>query len=431
MKLGPAALLAALAACSPPPAENILHPVDARDMSAASRVEITVYSRAGDGALSTTAQVFFADPDGTWVKEMTVDAKGVAFAYLPEGGSVTVLERSALSLTTIRGVKPGDKLMAGRTFRRFERVGAELHMQPSITLPPGATLANLYGTCLGGTNVSAFLYSACVTPTFGALAIASHSEGDQYLFQPDNTFEVDGPLVLTGTFQPTLTPVVAVSGLRTDVTFVTLQNYAIFDNAPIEVGRADLAPSPGGSLEHAMRYTPLAGHTSMLLVSTWEANGRAPSMHHVAVSASPAVPTTLDAAAHPLPRFVEPKTYPRALTWTESGSGTPDARFVQWDVQWINTQNHTLSVRWEVMEPATEDMKSLLPSLPPAYDLEDPSAPGIELLFIEATPAYVDYDNLAGYDDARPYGFQLREIDRMLLEVEHTAHRSLYQFNVQ
>jgi hypothetical protein len=78
-------------------------------------------------------------------------------------------------------------------------------------------------------------------------------------------------------------------------------------------------------------------------------------------------------------------------------------------------------VYWVTVEdPAGAASTSLVP-LPTAYASDDPNQQtGVTLT--GAQVAYVDYDNLGGYDDARRYGPALRWVYTNFQTTDHRAH---------
>lgn len=137
---------------------------------AVTSVNITAYARFYEDVPAMTpragAQVFALDAALTVVATATTDATGKATVELPNGGSITIVypdfvESSTFSrawVTTYLGVKPGDSLVVGDSFRENNGNGATLGAE---TLQ-WTTLANADGYDL---STACARYGSYVPPT--------------------------------------------------------------------------------------------------------------------------------------------------------------------------------------------------------------------------------------------------------------------------
>jgi hypothetical protein len=140
--------------------------------------------------------------------------------------------------------------------------------------------------------------------------------------------------------------------------------------------------------------------------------------------ASPAS-ISVDFASLPLPDITSrPIATGTGLSWMQSGTGNPDIRLAIWIASWTDTNNVQRGVRYEIIEPPDAATSTTLPSLPDAYIEDDPTKVTTGIQIREPFVMYADYDNLNGYDEARPHGMELQEHETMFLDLEHQAHLS-------
>ena len=382
--------------------------------AATTVVQLTVLSTSFDGMPDTGAIALFRDPAGATISDGLVDSAGHAQAELPNGGSVTVIritdqsptERD-VAMTTITGVKPGDKLVAGSTLSPRAFPGNTTTMSVAFT-PYAASYSYMFYTVCGGTGGSSgtatlYFYDACHGAKFDLVAVATSSdESDvRYVVVPDVTYAANGSITVPNTWSTTNGFVATLTNVPTGISSLALTHSTFLGESPSAPGDASaMSPAPG-IVSLTAPYVPGIGSRSELELA----------LHHDSASgfqtfsariASTAGTQGLDLSQQSLPFIVGAiSETPTTIAWDQLDSGTPDARFVTWSGHW-SVGTRTDYINWTI-EDAGTGTSLTLPGLPSKYGEYDPAqATGVALG--HGGVEYVDYDRLNGYDDARAYG---------------------------
>ena len=408
-------------------------PPDAPDPS---RVWVHVTDTTGDGGPDASAVVVFMDSSGAVVQDGTVDASGDASVELPGGGSVTVLQVSIDPgtgahqdrLMTFRGVKPGDFLHAGpaRAVNTFS--GPSYSM--TAHLPLDAYQAQLYFECGNGTTIgppnglqTLTFYDSCRTSSFDVLMMENMSGVAEFVWQPGLTFADHGDVTIADNFALMAKTSSPITNVPPGLSNVGVWLYTNVGALRVGMDQQSVQLPSGGDQTIALRYPPGAGTSTLLYAAEFSALSSTQSFARV-TTGSPAT-IGLDLASLPLPTIsTRAMQTPSTVTWTQSDAGAPDARYVTWLGSWTDAGTNTKHTAvWGIVEDPSGTTSSSLVPLPPAYAADDPSHASNPTL-LGATVAYVDYDNLGGYDQARPFGFILLDPSTSLPTVSHTAHVS-------
>lgn len=390
-------------------------------------VSVTVYTWIGDGAIDPTAVAIFYDGAGNVLQDGTVDAQGVAYGDVPDGGSVTVLQAHTdpMDLTqrfdrfsTIRGLKTGDHLIIGVLSNPTFKSGATDTMTANYTALDPASGPSFLLACADADSTNAgapytfTFYATCETPTFDLLTLDSGNGMTEYEWQPGLTRTPNGSITVPNTW----TPLSHTANALTN----TAGNYAlgvslshVVGGVPFLIDQAYLPAPTVGENDVSFRYAPVP--TPMRFTALLNEGPAALERQVVVTTGSPAT-TTMDLAALPLPVPTHVTQTATGVTWMQVDQGTPDARFVTWSAMWSDANHVVHSAVWEILEPAVGTTSSLT-SVPTMYANEDPT--GAQLR--GGSVFYVDYDNLAGYDAARPKGFSLEDVESSELDVDHVA----------
>lgn len=391
-------------------------------------VSVHVTTPTGDGKDDTTAIVVFMDASGAAVHDGPTDATGHASWDLPDGGSVTVLQRYVNTsnnknvdlLTTFRAVKPGDMLNAGRLKSRTMYFGQSVPM--TAHMPTDAYSATLYFACGSSSSPSAppdglqtlTFYDSCLPATFNMLALRQNNTQRDFMWQPSTTFVAHGDVTIGDNFMPMGQYTANLTNIPANYN-VGVVSETMVDTFPVELDNHTFDPtvSPTNATIQ-LAYPPGAGNGTVL----WERQAQGIYLRHVRVAVETSTPASIDwdLSELPLPQLGGSHADATDVTWGETATtGTGDARIVLWAGQW-----GTHASNWLIIEPPTPATSSALVPLPPAYADDDPTAnaaPG------EASAVwYVDYSNLDGYDGARPYGAALNDPTQIFLDVDHHAH---------
>jgi hypothetical protein len=396
----------------------------------ADRVDVTVRARTAEAGPDTTAIAIFADSTGTVVQHGAVDADGNAHAYLPGGGSVTVLQvvaqndDRAAELTTFRGVEPGDHLHAGGSPAGPVQAGEETYMTAAVTPPanPGGNVPVLLTPCGGGGpngtpgQFSLTFLDRCVTPTFDLLALADDASLQRYfVWQPGVAYESGGAFTVDSDWAPVATTELEMRNVEANLSRVFAKLWTIVGGRPIEMDRRGVEVPEPGTQSVSLIYPPGAGDA--IVIEANEVRGLQIIDSHVRVVPTGTPIGAIDFAALPVPKVTfGPSQTRERVTWTQTGAGEPDARIVFW----TGHRDELHRIAWVFIEDPSTPALTELPELPAEYDDYDPALGTI--LLDGAAVVYVDYDHLDGYDAAREHGQMLAYPELSFLDVAHEAH---------
>jgi hypothetical protein len=395
------------------PAESDGGPVvDAPGDGPSPRVAVTVLSSSGDGLPDPGAIVIFTDNARTLVKEGLVTAAGKAEADLPDGGTVQVLRVNRISptarrveITTLDKVKPGDELTFGKS--RFGPLAGDARtLGVAFPLVTGATTYVMWTPCggKGGTAspIAVTLLGSCAPASFELLAVAT---GDA-TFTPSFVRRTINPGEASVTLPTAWAPMAAFGVTMTNapagIRSILVQRGTLLATGTGQVATQSVnldAPAPGGTATASLPYPPGVGRRAQILVQL------APSSIGVGVqslwvrSENIVAAVGIDLAQLPLPLVtVPPRITGAQITWTQTGSGTPDVRLATAFFSEI-VDGQTTSFDWTIVNDSAAN-SATLPGLPAKFAEFDPLQRPAARATIAAVQ-YYDYSHLAGYDSAR------------------------------
>jgi hypothetical protein len=426
--------LVALVACghqSPPSALDAAPtPSDTSLDGGGDAVVVTVLTLDRTGDIDPTARVLFVDPDDTLVVDQAVDADGHAAASLPLGGSIHVIRSADAGTThtahieTIRGVKPGDHLTAGKLRAPNLHEGSPTTMTATWT-PVGVIPNNqtqFFTACAttpgvnNSTSVSLPLSDGCHDSNVDVLAIAPEPGGPSvtygfvWLSVP---YVAGGPFVIPNTW----TVMQLSSGTLIDepsTVFGIMLRSTLFHGVPVAVQIVNSAldvshPSPGVEVYSKIAYPQGVGDGTFVQVQLHDFTNSEGRQYCDYVT--PNVPDTVmfDYTPLALPWVTTaPVGSASGATWSEVGTQTIDARIVYWQGSW-QANGETSEVFWTLVDDGRTPGEVLLPRLPASYASFDPGLAVGAISLPEPSVYYVNYDVLDGYDASRPYGDMLAD----------------------
>jgi hypothetical protein len=433
-------LIAACGGGSSSPADDAGNPgVDAPDPS---NVTITAHLLDRTGRPDPEAVAVFYDETNTVVSHGIVDADGKAHAFLPNGGSVTVVRRATsgsdtnISLISIRDVRPGDDLMfSSRQLPEDTLTGVQDTMVVSYDAPDNSGVAMLK-PCSGpllasgvapgpvfapATGILVF-YEGCTTPTFDMLAMTQGSSR-QFVWMPDIPYVGGGGVTVPNTWQPMSTLATTfenVSGTPQLAIFVSM----LVGPWPFEMNRGNFPVSPA-SPSVAHQWAPGAGRGAVVQVFPFT-GVPGETEKHVVIDPDAVSEVTIDLAALPLPALPQQATQSATgVTWTEQGAPAGDARFVNWRGRLADATGTRRFFYNTIENPQSGTGTSEILPLPDDYTDRDPTKVfPTALTLAGASVSYVDYSDLGGYDDARRVGPALFEIELAYHDGARHIHRT-------
>jgi len=382
-------------------------------------VTVHVQTPTGDGKPDPTAIVIFANATEV-VHDGMVDASGDASWDLPDGGSVTVLQRydntdrHVDQLTTFRRVIPGDVLQAGAPKSRTMYFGQQIAM--TAHMPTDAYTATVYFPCgsssaqQNGVETLTF-YDSCSPPTFDMLALR---DGSAYVWQTNTTLAAGGDIAIGDAFVPMGHYTASLANIPAQEN-VSVVSETMVDTFPVQLDTHTFDPTASPtSQDITLAYPPGAGKGTVL----WEREAQGTYLRHTRIAVDTSAPATLawDLSELPLPTLATAHADATGVSWNQSGSGKASERVVQWIGQWGT--DHTAN--WTIIEPADAATSSALVPLPAAYAADDPTANSPTNII--GTVWYVAYSNLPDYASAHVHGAALVDPTQALLDVDHHAH---------
>jgi len=400
---------------------------DAADDASSGGTQVTVHvtTPTGDGKGDSTAIVIFSDATEV-VHDGLVDANGDAAWDLPDGGSVTVLQRHDNTdnkhvdlLTTFRHVDPGDVLHAGAPKSRTMYYGQPIPM--TAHMPADAYSASVFFPCGSSSQISGppngletmTFYESCSPATFDMLALRDGSAGRDYVWQPNATLVTGGDVTINDTFAPMGQYTVALTNIPAEEN-VSVVSETMVNTFPIQLDNHSFDPTTDPTSATIMLAYPRGAGNGTVL---WEREAQGSSVRHTRVAVETSSPSTVawDLSELPLPQLAIAHADATSVSWSERGSASPSERVVVWTGQF---GDHAAA--WTIIEPADSATSSALLPLPPPYAADDPTANTPSNM--TGTVWYVAYSNLPDYASAHVYGPSLVDPTQALLDVDHHAH---------
>ena len=386
-------------------------------------VYLTVLSTDGSGQPDAAAIAVFQDGTGAVVRDGLVAADGTAQAALPMGGSVTVIDvtmesmtNRLIQVTTISDVKPGDHLTVGSTRSPTAFDGAQATMTATFTPFSSdgyhsftTSCGNSFGPVSGAGPSTAPLpfYDACHGATFDLLSTVETSTSppdDEYVYQTGLTYAANGNVTVPDTWTGMNDLAVTMTNTPADLSDLTVAHSGFMGEVDTATVSVAVPPTPGVD-SATVRYAPVGtrGLTTISLRSTAESGLQQLEDRTNSVTSS----LGIDMSQLQLPWVGPAGETTTNVSWDQVDGGTPDARFVTWIGNWTDGNGTNNNLNWTI-EDGKADSSITLPALPASYAMYDPSkVSGVRPM--SGFVVYVDYANLDGYDQARPYGPNLKD----------------------
>lgn len=391
-------------------------------------VDVKVYARTDEGLPDATATVVFSDPSGTEIATTTTNAQGRAFASMPLGGRVTVLQAQTdpdnpyhryVLISEIRSVEAGDDLVFGRPRSIPDRAGATTVMNVDDQF--GGGIVTMCGTRTVGTGSDQLVFGAnCVAPTFDLLVFRQEATERLYVMQEDVPYSAGGTVTIPNTPQAMPNIALTLLGTPSNQARVFATSFALLDGFSYESGFDSIELPSEGTNNLEVPYYPTTAPT--LIIAGPVAPGFPPDGrdYHTVVTTTPASVSIDLAADLPLPALSGVTQSATGLTWTQTGATTGDARLGGWAAEWTDGNGVVRHASVSVIEPVSSITAMELPSLPSALAEDDPN--GKTLTLEGGVVEYLELDNLNGYSAARVHGPRLGLIEAYYLDVPHRGH---------
>jgi hypothetical protein len=376
----------------------------------------------GTGLPDANAIAVFTKPDGTVVQAGKVNAQGEAEAVVPEGSTLQtlqVIEPTATTRTvyimTFHDVKPGDVIKSGLPRALVNTRNTSTTMNASFTFDqsysytfntecssPAPTTSpfvlTFFEGCHGDVVDILGIQTSVLTPP-GPTRFA--------LTRPD--YVAGGNVTLNANWQNMANFVATMSNLPDDISSLSMRRStfmrdgAVSAIAPLNVSLGD---PPAGSAAGSIPYAPGVGKRAAIVATLSKGVRTYANQQFEVQTADIAGAETIDYNELSVP-WVSPLTYTaaeRKLSWTEtpSGSGSPDIRVAAFGYRHIRDTITYTVYSYDIARP-TVTPSIVVSGLPAAYAEFDPTQQAAAA-FVVGVLAYVDQNNVNGYDDARKLG---------------------------
>jgi hypothetical protein len=403
--------------------------MDAQVDAASGSVRVTVLKRDRTGDVDPTARVVFLDPNGTVLADKPVDPNGVAQTEMPDGGELLVIRvqeepgQRRADITSVRGVQPGDDLIAGRLRWPGLIAGTQTSMNATFSsIGPYEYSEYRFHTACGTVpgvddiaSVSLPLFPSCHDATFGLLAVAPTYDNAvprfSWAYVPDVTYVENGQIQLpTWTAMQDFT--VTLSGLPMNMYMGALLHWSIIDDMPLAQTMPSEFPttvSPGveqATCEYAAGVG--AGSYVKVFVQDFE-HGTSQVVHERVLHSSPDG-LAFQYGSSQLPQIITlPDSTGTGARWTEIGTNQSDMRVVYWQGTWADGPT-AVDVRWTIIDDGATAGSVDITALPPTYSKVDARlATDVVYDFPGGQPSvyYVDYTHITSFAEARRWGDNL------------------------
>ena len=383
-------------------------------------VYLTVLTTDYSGQPDAAAIAVFQDPTGAVVRDGLVAADGTARAALPMGGSVTVIDVTMSSMTsrlvaitTIEDVRPGDHLTVGATKGPTVFTGASTMM--TATFAPFSqnayhVFSTSCGTSSGMVNVGApsvaplSFTDSCHGAAFDLLSIAQISTSPpeyDYVYQSGLPYAANGNVTVPDSWTLMNDFSVTMTNTPSNLSDILVTHSAYMGEINTAGASVDVTPTAG--VDSATLPYPPVGTRALIQLSMRSTDSSVPGQQLLEDRVNSVTSSLgVDMSQLQLPWVGVPTETTTGVAWNQNDGGTPDARYVTWVGTWTDPQGVVDNLAWTI-EDGKADHSLTLPALPASYAMYDPAqVTGVRLG--RASVEYVDYANLAGYDQARPYG---------------------------
>jgi hypothetical protein len=351
-----------------------------------------------------------------------VDAQGEAEAVVPEGSmlqTLQVVEPTATTRTvyimTFHDVKPGDVIKSGLPRALVNTRGTSTTMNGIFTVDPSYSVTFNAECTSPAPTASPFaltFYEGCHGDTIDILGIQTSTltpPGPSRYALTRADYAAGGNVTLNATWQNMANFVATISNLPDDISSLSIRRStflragAVPSVAPQTVTLGD---PPAGSAAVSIPYAPGVGKRAAI-VATLNKGIRTYAAQQLEVQSADIGGTeTLDYNELSVP-WVTPLTYTaaeRKLSWTEtpSGPGAPDVRVAVFGYRHVRDTITYTVFSYDMARPTTTP-SVVVSGLPTAYAEFDPTQQAAAT-FVVGLVAYVDQNNVNGYDDARKLG---------------------------
>lgn len=378
-------------------------------------VTVTTLTNSGDGRIDAAATVVFLDGAGNTVHMATVDAQGKISAQLPGPGTVHVLRVTTsgtartVGIQTFTGVRPGDAITAGLRRTPALRSGAATNMTGTFT-PLTGYAYSFINDCgvlplVGmGNTITPLFYEGCRDGDIELFAIATAvGMPDRYAYTAfphaaNGTFTIPNAWGLFGNFS------LSISDVPDDVTSLDATRYMYLSPSSITPvaprGVAVTGDPPTGTTILTIPYAAPIGARA-LVVTNLGVTG-AVAQHQLGTrSATITAALSQSASSLPLP-WLTTRPVPSAtgLSWTQTGTGTPDLRLTTWSGRFTTSNGVLTTVTWSLADDGAGAPAITLPGLPADLAQYDPTKHASTPISGEVV--FVDRSDLTSYNEARP-----------------------------
>ncbi len=298
-------------------------------------VNVTVTTTIGDGAPDPTAVVFFMDGSGDVEASVTTNQNGSAQGIVPSDGMVTVLQTTTQggtttdTITSVRGVQPGDQLQFGVPQSVVPPSGSSAAMTASFPAPATGTtpvFAFACGSASVTTTTATFEFPpACQPSSFDVVGLGvAPAGGSAYLYQRGVTFASGSAFAITAPWQATGASKITVQNAPAGLVSIAATIDIWLGVLAFQLDSEAVA-TPATTAQIAMKQTisQTSLRASLLLTQLGGSGAGVPVDELIKFTNADeaALDQTIDGSAMPLPIASEVMQSANATTWTTTRLG--------------------------------------------------------------------------------------------------------------
>jgi hypothetical protein len=261
----------------------------------------------------------------------------------------------------------------------------------------------------GSSSATIPSFDSCQQPTFPLLVTAQIPGMDpafqQYVLVPDATYSPGGTITVPDDWAPMPLFTATMQGMPDGNTYPSnVSRWSLVIGVPIGRTASSIGQDEDPTSEtFTTSYPPGLGVGTYARMPVNYAFGGS-AMHDLVTHSFP-TSITVDYPALEVPWVDDADSTATGVSWSQGGSGTPDARLVYWRGEWQDA-SVAVQVVWSVLDDGLSGTSIDLPHLPASYASVDPYG-ATSTYAPQPRVYYVAYDNLNGYDESRPLGEML------------------------
>lgn len=374
-------------------------------------VKVRALSVLGTGAAETDVRVLFQDRAGAVVADVPVDIEGRAEAFLPDGGSVTVIKRisetadlKATLIDTVQDVVPGDEITLGsEQLVELAKQGGQTAMSATYQASPTATYQFFTRCATVSTNASPVqlaFQDGCLTPKFDLLAIQVDTP-PRFLHATGISYAAGGSFNLPDSFIPMQSFTITARAIPEEISSITFRRSSLLGDTAVGEQISQPAGDPAaGTLVGTVPFPQNVGTRSEIEIELARADAIGIQRYQ---ARTPTLTSSVEAdlGVRELPWLASPEVDLEGARWQQLTPGaSPDGMQMLLTAAWRVVEQRQL-VLWRIARKYDPGVTTFpLPALPAtAADVDPRQFP--DAVAGQTSLSFVDYPDVEGYEELK------------------------------